>query len=153
MFSAAEQLVSAFCLRRNIMTFPAPPRNEGYDLVCVHSDPRKVSNAIRVQVKSRYQTDSNSFFDFNPKSIGAFNYLAAVYLNVGFYYSKTKSAPNGLKEAMVFIIPHDYVKEHYIRHPSRPGIKLSRNDLSLNQFLCPGGLEQIANDLKIPYPN
>jgi len=40
--------------RRNILTYKAPPNNEGYDLICIHPDPRRRrSRQIRVQVKSR----------------------------------------------------------------------------------------------------
>jgi len=39
-------------MRRNILTYKAPPNNEGYDLICIHPDPRKVTRQIRVQVKS-----------------------------------------------------------------------------------------------------
>ena len=59
---SAEYLVMGHVLRRNILTYKAPPGNEGYDLVCIHPDPRhrlrKGQNAqLRIQVKSRYQTD------------------------------------------------------------------------------------------------
>lgn len=47
-------------MRRNILTYKAPPNNEGYDLICIHPDPRRHSKkVVRVQVKSRYQTDSD----------------------------------------------------------------------------------------------
>lgn len=28
-------------MRRNILTYKAPPMNEGYDLICIHPDPRR----------------------------------------------------------------------------------------------------------------
>ena len=55
----AEFLVQGFLMRRNILTYKAPPNNEGYDLICINPDPRKVTKQIRVQVKSRYATDCN----------------------------------------------------------------------------------------------
>lgn len=45
-------------MRRNILTYKAPPNNEGYDLICIHPEPRKVTKQIRIQVKSRTATNS-----------------------------------------------------------------------------------------------
>lgn len=59
---SAECLVMGHLMRRNILTYKAPPNNEGYDLICIHSDPKKVTKQIRVQVKSRYQTDCDRGF-------------------------------------------------------------------------------------------
>ena len=39
---AAEYLVMGHLLRRNILTYKAPPGNEGYDLISIHHDPRHV---------------------------------------------------------------------------------------------------------------
>ena len=36
----AEYLVMGNLMRRNILTYKAPPGNEGYDLICIHPDPR-----------------------------------------------------------------------------------------------------------------
>jgi len=58
----AEFLVMGHLMRRNILTYKAPPNNEGYDLICIHPDPEKVTRQIRVQVKSRYQTDCDRGF-------------------------------------------------------------------------------------------
>ena len=59
---SAEYLVMGHLMRRNILTFKAPPYNEGYDLICMHPDPRRAKELVRVQVKSRYQTDSDRAF-------------------------------------------------------------------------------------------
>jgi len=65
---AAEYLIMGYLMRRNILAYKAPPNNEGYDLVCIHPDPRRVTNQIRVQMKSRYQTDSDRGFPIKDKS-------------------------------------------------------------------------------------
>jgi Mg2+/Co2+ transporter CorC len=31
----AEYLVMGYLMRRNILTYKAPPNNEGYDLICI----------------------------------------------------------------------------------------------------------------------
>jgi hypothetical protein len=54
----AEHLVIGHLLCRDILAYKAPPNNEGYDLICIHPDPRQTVEPVRVQVKSRYQTDS-----------------------------------------------------------------------------------------------
>ena len=49
----AEYLVMGHLMRRNILTYKAPPNNEGYDLICIHPDPRAASKQVRVQVTFR----------------------------------------------------------------------------------------------------
>ena len=51
-----------YLMRRNILAYKAPPNNEGYDLICIHPNPRHKPQGdeaaqVRVQVKSRYATD------------------------------------------------------------------------------------------------
>lgn len=51
-------------MRRNVMAYKAPPRNEGYDIVCIHPNARHrilpgQQERVLVQVKSRYQSDSD----------------------------------------------------------------------------------------------
>src|SRR5881409_1422841 len=79
----AEHLVMGYLMRRNILTYKAPPNNEGYDLICIHPDPRKITRQIRVQVKSRLATDHGGGFPVKARTIDAFDYLIVVYLNVG----------------------------------------------------------------------
>lgn len=87
----AEHLVIGHLMRRNILAYKALPNNEGYDLICIHPNPRKNSLQIRVQVKSRYQTDSDRAFPVKEKSFDAFDYLVFVFLNIGYYYRKNPS--------------------------------------------------------------
>jgi len=63
----AEYLVMGYLMRRNILTYRAPPGNEGYDLICIHPEPRHVprrgqKSQVRVQVKSRFATDAGRGF-------------------------------------------------------------------------------------------
>jgi len=89
---SAEYLVMGYLLRRNILTYKAPPGNEGYDLICIHPDPRKAAKQVRVQVKSRMATDSDRGFPVKAKTIDAFDFLVVAFLNVG--YSHTASGAN-----------------------------------------------------------
>ena len=38
--AGAEHLVMGYLMKRNILTYKAPPMNEGYDLICIHPDPK-----------------------------------------------------------------------------------------------------------------
>lgn len=65
--AGAEYLVMGSLMRRNILAYKAPPNNEGYDLICIHPDPRHQPQdgevaQVRVQVKSRYATDCHRGF-------------------------------------------------------------------------------------------
>src|ERR1051326_8632467 len=84
----AEFLVQGYLMRRNILTYKAPPNNEGYDLICIHPDPRKVTKQIRVQVKSRYATNAGLGFPVHAKTFDAFDFLIAVFLNIGHFGAK-----------------------------------------------------------------
>ena len=69
----AEFLVQGYLMRRNILTYKAPPNNEGYDLICIHPDPRKKTGQVRIQVKSRYPTDCDRSFPVKERTFGAFD--------------------------------------------------------------------------------
>jgi len=58
----AEYLIMGQLMRRNILTYKAPPNNEGYDLICIHPHPQKANKTVRVQVKSRMATDCDRGF-------------------------------------------------------------------------------------------
>jgi hypothetical protein len=38
--AGAEYLVMGYIMRRNRLTYQEPLYNEGYDIVCIHPDPR-----------------------------------------------------------------------------------------------------------------
>src|SRR5947209_17449869 len=80
----AEYLVMGHLLRRNILTYKAPPGNEGYDLICIHPNPRQQGRrVVRVQVKSRYQSDCDRGFPVKAKTIPAFDFLRSEERRVG----------------------------------------------------------------------
>src|SRR5258705_3327487 len=109
--AGAEFLVMGLLMRRNIMAYKAPPNNEGYDLICIHPDPRENSKIIKVQVKSRYQTDSNKSFPVKDKTFGTFDYLIAVFLNAGYFYKK-----NGKEEFVspeFYTVPKDIIVKYH----------------------------------------
>src|SRR2546421_451700 len=89
----AEYLAMGYLMRRNILAYKAPPGNEGYDLICIHPDPRHEPgkgerSQVRVQVKSRYATDCGHTFPVKEKTLNAFDFLVAVFPNIGTFGGK-----------------------------------------------------------------
>src|SRR5437763_4858179 len=89
--ASSEYLVMGHLMRRNILTDKAPPNNEGYDLICIHPDPRhrpapNEAPQIRVQVKSRYATDCDRGFPVKEASLDAFDFLIVAFLNIGKFF-------------------------------------------------------------------
>ncbi len=87
--AGAEFLVTGNLMRRNVLAYKAPRGNEGYDLICIHPDPRHRPNKgelpqVRVQVKSRYATDCDRGFPVKEESLDAFDFLIIAFLNIGF---------------------------------------------------------------------
>src|SRR5271154_566284 len=93
--AGAEFLVMGYLMRRNILAYKAPPNNEGYDLICIHPDPRHQRkdgevDKVLVQVKSRYATDCDRGFPVKEASLDAFDFLIVVFLNIGHFARKAK---------------------------------------------------------------
>lgn len=146
----AEHLVIGNLMRRNILAYKAPPNNEGYDIVCIHPDPRQVTRQIRVQVKSRYQTDCDRAFPVKEKTFGAFDYVIAVFLNLGYFY-KRKPVVEGLTDPEFYTLRRDWIREHH-RTTKSGWQKVHTKGLNMDDFKNEKGFELIATDLGIPYP-
>jgi len=91
--ASAEYLVMGYLMRRNILAYKAPSNNEGYDLICIHPDPRHKPKdnqvaQVRVQVKSRYATDCDRGFPVKEASIDAFDFLVVAFLNIGKFFGR-----------------------------------------------------------------
>ena len=145
----AEHLVIGHLMRRNILTYKAPPNNEGYDLICMHPDPRKARKQIRVQVKSRYQTDSNRAIMIKEKSLESFDYLVIVFMNIGFFYRK-KPTLEGRREPEFYVLPRRWVKKHHLL--DKGWEKIKTKGLALSRYKDEEGFERIAKKLGIEYP-
>lgn len=146
----AESLVQGYLMCRNILTYQAPRKNEGYDLICIHPDPRKKVRPIRVQVKSRYQTDCDRSIIVPRKSRGAFDFVVAVFLNVGHFYHKGEGPRRGKREPEFFTLPAAWVEQH--RNKRSSWGKLSLKQDGVDRFKDAEGFEQIAKKLRIGYP-
>jgi hypothetical protein len=138
-------------MRRNILAYKAPPNNEGYDLICIHPNPRRASRQVRVQVKSRYATDSDRGAPVKSKSFGAFDYLVLVFQNIGYYFDGSSNPRAGLEPPEFYTLPVQFVvKQHRAIGKGWEVFKTAH--LDLQRFRDEKGFEQIAQDLRIPYP-
>jgi hypothetical protein len=146
----AEHLVIGNLMRRNVLAYKAPPNNEGYDLICIHPDPRHKAEPVRVQVKSRYQTDCDRGVPIKQKTFGAFDYLVIVFLNIGFF-SRKKPSIDGIREPEFYTLPRDFIREKH-RVFASGWEKLHTRKLVLDTYKNEQGFELIARQLGVPYP-
>jgi hypothetical protein len=148
----AEFLVQGYLMRRNILTYKAPPNNEGYDLICIHPDPRVSSKQIRVQVKSRYATDCDRGFPVKARTFDAFDFLVVAFLNIGSFSKKRKNLVQVVRPPEFFTLPRVFVQAHH--DPSSwERVRLRGLDSELAPYRDDRGFELIARKLRIPYPS
>ncbi len=151
-----EYLVMGCLMRRIILTYKAPPDNEGYDLICIHPDPRykpksSQKSQIRIQVKSRYATDCNKSFPIKEKSIDAFDYLIISFLNIGKFYGGN-TGDSGEKEVEFYTLPNDFIRKHHNKSSNWGKVMLRPLLSEIEKFKDEKGFELIAKDLGIERP-
>ena len=154
--TSAEYIVMGYLMRRNILTYKAPQNNEGYDLICIHPEPRykpKVGehSQIRVQVKSRYATDCDRGFPVKDKSLDAFDFLVVVFLNIGKFYGKNDGS-SGSKEIEMYVLPNSFIKEHHNKSSSWQKVRLRNLEKEIEKYKNELGIELIAQSLGIKKP-
>jgi len=132
--NGAEHLVMGYLMRRNILTFKAPPNHEGYDLICIHPHANRNGKHLRIQVKSRMATDSNLAFPVRKESLNSFDYLVLVFMNLGNFYSRAKKnpAPGGACTPTFYTFPQSFVKRHHDDSGSWKKVRL--NQLRLERY-------------------
>ena len=152
MHDAAEYLAIGYLMRRNILAYKAPPRNEGYDLICIHPDPKRKTKVVRVQVKSRYQTDSDRSVFVKEKSFYGFDYLMIVLLNIGSFYDEECGDPReGRMPVEIYTIPRAVAKRLWRKVKSGMN-RVRTQNASIEKYKGDRGLELIAKYLRIEYP-
>jgi hypothetical protein len=152
MHEAAEHLVMGHLLRRNIFAYKAPPNNEGYDLVCIHPNPRRRSRIIRIQVKSRYQTDGDRSVFLKQATFWSFDFLVIALLNVGWYYSDARRPSRGRKPPEFITLPRTVARRLY--YPVKSGMnRVLTNGRNLSRYTNDRGFELVAKALRIRYPS
>jgi hypothetical protein len=149
----AEHLAMGWLMRRNILTYKAPPGNEGYDLLCVHPNPRQGGRQIRIQVKSRLATDCDRGFPVREGSLDAFDFLIVVFLNVGGFAKTPRNADSraGARPPEVYTLPAKCVRKHH--EADSVWQKVRTRGLDLVPFRDEAGIELVAKALRVPYPS
>jgi hypothetical protein len=154
--AGAEHLVMGYLMRRNILTYKAPPNNEGYDLICIHPNPRHrpATNElpqVRVQVKSRYATDCDRGFPVKEASFDAFDFLIVAFLNIGKFYGR-KDGSTGWREPEFYTLPNDFIREHHNATSTWQKVRLGSLQAEIEAFKNDAGFELIAEKLGISRP-
>jgi hypothetical protein len=112
---SAEYLTMGLLMRRNVLAYKAPPGNEGYDLICIHPDPRHIGPQVRVQVKSRLATDSDRGFPIKEAALDAFDFLIVAFLNVGYFLRRAngRKSREGARSPEFYTLPATFVRQHH----------------------------------------
>ncbi len=152
MHQAAEHLVMGYLLRRNVFVYKAPENNEGYDLLCIHPNPRRTSRVVRVQVKSRYQTDGDGSVPVKKATFAAFDFLVIALLNVGSYYSESRNPVRGRRAPEFITLPRRIALRYY--REVKSGMNSVRTQgLDLTPYLNERGFDLVAKAIGVRYPN
>lgn len=154
--AGAEYLVMGHLMRRNILTYKAPPNHEGYDLICIHPNPRHEPgpgerSQIRVQVKSRYATDCDRGFPVREVSLDAFDFLIIAFLNIGCFYGRNDGL-TGEREPEFYTLPNAFVRRHHNASATWQKVRLKNLDEEIAPFRDALGFELIAQTLGVPRP-
>jgi len=154
--ASSEYLVMGYLMRRNILTYKAPPNHEGYDLICIHPDPRHHLEAdqmaqVRIQVKSRYATDCDRAFPIKESGLDAFDFLVLVFLNIGKFYGKNDGS-QGSENIEFYTFPNQFIREHHDPASSWQKVRLRGLEEKMEAYKGEQGFEQIAIALGIPKP-
>ena len=110
-----------------------------------------MSRNLFAWVKSRYQTDSDRAFPLKEKTFGAFDYVIAVFLNIGFFIRK-KPSLEGRTLPQFYTLPTAFIQAHHRKSLSGWEKVLTKN-VDMTQYEGDAGFEQIAKDLDISYPS
>ena len=153
---SAEYLVMGYLMRRNILTYKAPPNNEGYDLICIHPDPRRRPapnelHRVLVQVKSRYATDGDRSVFVKETSLDAFDFLIVAFLNIGKFFG-SNDGTTGQREPEFYTLSREFVRQHFETSSTLPRLRLRKLEAEIKDFKGEAGFDLIADKLGILRP-
>ncbi len=134
-----------YLMRRNILAYKAPPRNEGYDIICVNPDLRQANRRmIRVQVKSRAWDENDRSVQMTKRDIRGFDYLVAVFMNIKRSGKKKHRATASFPEFYT-------VSRKWVQHNFRGYGKVFFAKRGMEKYEGLKGFEKIAQHLRVPY--
>ncbi len=152
----AEHLVMGYLMRRNILAYKAPVRNEGYDIICIHPDPRHRPAAgelaqVRVQVKSRYPIGARGC-PLKSASLDAFDFLVAAFLNIG-KFERGHDGMTGGREPEFYTLPREFVQARHRVSGGWEKVSLRGLGDELERYKNEAGFELIARALGVARPS
>lgn len=141
----AEHLVMGYLMRRNILAFKAPSRNEGYDIICVHPNPPQANRRmIRVQVKSRAWDENDRSVQMKKQGLRGFDYLVVVFMNIRSSGKKEHRATTSFPEFYT-------VSQKWVQSNFRGYGKVFFPKRGMEKYEGLKGFEKIAQDLRVSY--
>ena len=154
--ASAEFLVMGYLMRRNILAYKAPQNNEGYDLICIHPEPRHKPKSdevaqVRVQVKSRYAADCDRGFPVKEVSLDAFDFLIVAFLNTGKFFGKNDGS-TGNQEPEFYTLSNEFIRLHHDPRSSWQKVRLKKLQREIDPFKNDLGFELIAKKLEVSRP-
>ncbi len=145
-------MVMGYLMRRNILAYKAPPNNEGYDLICIHPNPRhRPKRVIRVQVKSRYATDCDRGFPVKEATLDAFDFLIVVFMNIGNFF-RGRDGATGSREPEFYTFPNSFIRKNHRKGAVWQRVLLGPLQEEISEYKNEHGFELIAKAIGIPRP-
>ena len=145
----AEHLVMAMLMRRNLLAYKAPPNQAGYDLICIHPDPKHSGTAARVQVKCRYATDASWSIPASKSAADSYDFLVFVRMNIGYFYSSNSPQENASAPEL-YVIPRN-VAVNFYRGAKTSKLVFPKSHLGI--YKDTDGIELIALFLNVDKPS
>jgi hypothetical protein len=105
-------------------------------------------------VKSRYATDCDRSFQVKAKTFAAFDFLIAVFLNIGNFLTRRgrHQCLEGRQAAEFYTLPISFIREHHDKSSSS-WEKARLKNAVIDQYRDDHGFELIAQALGIEYPS